>query len=36
MESNQPDLSEDEFWRRLTTEQFFMGYDEADLVYDPA
>ena len=26
---------EDEFWSRLTTEQFFAGYDEADVAYDP-
>ena len=32
--SNEPDLSEDEFWSRLTTEQFFAQYDEADAVYD--
>ena len=32
--SNEPDLSEDEFWSRLTTEQFFAQYDEADTVYD--
>ena len=32
--SNEQDLSEDEFWSRLTTEQFFAGYSEADSIYD--
>ena len=29
-----PDLNEDEFWDRLTTEQFFAGYAEEDVIYD--
>ena len=32
--SNEQDLSEDEFWSRLTTEQFFAGYSDADSIYD--
>ena len=30
----QPDLDEDEFWDRLTTEQFFAGYAEEDVLHD--
>ncbi len=33
-ESFQPDLGEDEFWDRLTIEQFFAGYSEEDALYD--
>ena len=33
-ESHQPDLGEDEFWDRLTTEQFFAGYAEEDVLHD--
>ena len=32
--SNESDLSEDEFWSRLTTEQFLAGYSDADSIYD--
>lgn len=35
-ESLQPDLDEDEFWDRLTTEHFFAGYAEEDVLYDTA
>ena len=33
---SQRDLDEDEFWDRLTTEQFFAGYSEEDVLYDPS
>ena len=33
-ESPQPDLGEDEFWNRLTAEQFFAGYAEEDVLRD--
>lgn len=29
-----PDPDEDADWARLTTEQFFKGYDEGDAIYD--
>lgn len=35
-ESLQPDLEEDEFWDRLTTEQFFAGYADEDTLHDTA
>lgn len=28
------DFEEQEAWSRLTTEQFFAGYSEADAIYD--
>ena len=28
------ELSEDEAWQRLATEQFFKGYAESDSIYD--
>ncbi len=32
---NEPgDVSEQEDWARLTVEQFFAGYSEADAIYD--
>ena len=33
-ESLQPDPGEDEFWDRLTTEEFFAGYAEEDVLHD--
>ena len=30
----QAGMDEDEFWDRLTTEQFFAGYTEEDVLYD--
>lgn len=33
-ESLQPDLGEDEFWDLLTTEQFFAGYSDEDVLHD--
>ena len=33
-EPSQPGLDEEEFWDLLTTEEFFSGYSEEDVVHD--
>ena len=33
-QDGESDLSEDEFWNRLTREQFFAGYAESDSIYN--
>ncbi len=32
--SEQTDIEEQATWNRLTSEQFFAGYDQADAIYD--